>query len=159
MMIIGKYFETNNEFINVMKTGKRYKQLTAMYHFKPISDTTLFDNMETQYFYRQNDKKRAGMYRYIYFCTQNYNRIPNKQENEIFKRLILHERHIKHNNCCIEIENGHCHIPEGVTTIGQSIFESCTTITSIELPTTLHRICNNSFRATHISTLTIPEGV
>ena len=34
MMIIGKYFETENDFINVMKTAKRYHDLTQMYHFK-----------------------------------------------------------------------------------------------------------------------------
>ena len=38
MMIVGKYFETNNDYINVMKVCKRYEQLTQMYHFNPIED-------------------------------------------------------------------------------------------------------------------------
>ena len=38
MMIVGKYFESNNDYINVMKVCKRYEQLTQMYHFNPIED-------------------------------------------------------------------------------------------------------------------------
>ena len=30
MMIIGKYFEENNDYINVMKVAKRYQQLKQM---------------------------------------------------------------------------------------------------------------------------------
>ena len=47
MMIIGKYFETNNDFINSMKVCKKYKQLVSLYHFNPINDFELFENMET----------------------------------------------------------------------------------------------------------------
>ena len=38
MMIIGKYFTTNNDFINVMKISKRYQKFTQIYHFNPISE-------------------------------------------------------------------------------------------------------------------------
>ena len=38
MMIVGKYFKTNKDFINVMKLTKKYHDLTQMYHFNPISD-------------------------------------------------------------------------------------------------------------------------
>ena len=45
MMIIGKYFETNIDYIHVMKLCKRYEQLTQMYHFNPISDCSIFSNI------------------------------------------------------------------------------------------------------------------
>ena len=62
MMIIGKYFESNGDFINVMKATKKYKQLSKLYHFNPISDTSLFENIETQYLYNKYDEKKEGMH-------------------------------------------------------------------------------------------------
>ena len=53
MMIIGKYFQTSKDYINVMKTAKKYHDLVQMYHFNPIPDCSLFINMESQYFYKQ----------------------------------------------------------------------------------------------------------
>ena len=55
MLIIGKYFESNNDYINIMKVAKRYHDLAEMYHYNPISDTDLFVNIETQYFYSLRD--------------------------------------------------------------------------------------------------------
>ena len=89
MMIIGKYFERRIDYVNVMKTTKKYKQLTQMYHFNPISDISLFENIETQYLQREKDQKKEGMYRYVYWYEQDFNILKNKQENETFKLLEL----------------------------------------------------------------------
>ena len=56
MMIVGKYFETNSDYVNVMRVCKKYQQLTQMYHFNPISECSLFENMESQYLYAVNDE-------------------------------------------------------------------------------------------------------
>ena len=83
MMIIGKYFESNNDFINVMKVSKKYHDLTQMYHFNPISDYSLFENMETQYFYTDYDvmKKKKGMEKYICWFRHDIN---YAGEDEVF---------------------------------------------------------------------------
>ena len=47
MMIIGKYFKSNNDYINIMKVNKKYHDLVEMYHFNPINDIYLFSKMET----------------------------------------------------------------------------------------------------------------
>jgi hypothetical protein len=52
MMIVGKYFESNEDFINLMKVCKKYQELVDMYHFNPIQDARLFTNhIQTQHFY------------------------------------------------------------------------------------------------------------
>ena len=51
IMIIGKYFASNGDYIYIMKASKRYQQLIKMYHFNPISDCSLFKNIEIQYLY------------------------------------------------------------------------------------------------------------
>ena len=106
MMIIGKYFESNNDFINVMKVCKKFNKIVKIYHFNPISDCSLFENMETQYLYNIYDEKR-----------------------------------------------------EGVASIGYECFYECSSLTNIELPSTLMSIGEKAFSNTNISTITIPEGV
>ena len=101
MMIIGKYLESNNDFINVMKVAKRYHDLAQMYHFNPISDCELFENMETQHFYRGNNyNKNDGMFQYVYWYNIMNN---NKQSNEIFKfdpfNLIFKNMSVLENWC------------------------------------------------------------
>ena len=49
MMIIGKYFKKNRDYVNMMKVAKRYRDLVLMYHFNPIRECELFENMESQY--------------------------------------------------------------------------------------------------------------
>ena len=66
MLIIGKYFGSSNDYVNIMKTSKRYHDLTAMYHYNPISDAELFENAETQYLYGPTDVKKEGMKHYIF---------------------------------------------------------------------------------------------
>ena len=52
-----KYFNSNIDFINVMKVSKKNNRLTLMYHFNPIEDCSLFKNMETQHLFKQREKK------------------------------------------------------------------------------------------------------
>ena len=80
-MIIGKFFESNNDYVNVMKTSKKYNQLVKMYHFNPISECELFENMETQYLLKRKDVKKQGMYQYVYWYHVN----KELEENEIMK--------------------------------------------------------------------------
>ena len=45
MMIIGKYLENNQDYINIMKLNKKYKELVLMYKYNPISNISLFNNI------------------------------------------------------------------------------------------------------------------
>ena len=68
MMITGKYLESNKDFINLMKVSKKYNELVLMYHYNLISDPSLFENMETQYFYKPEDvlNIKEGMKKYVH---------------------------------------------------------------------------------------------
>ena len=52
-----------------MRVSKKYEQLVLMYKYNPISDTTLFKNMQTQHFYKKMDFTNIVqcMYQYIYW--------------------------------------------------------------------------------------------
>ena len=60
IMIVGKYFKSNKDFINVMKVCKKYKELVLMYKFNPISDISLFENIQTLHFYKGEQVKNKS---------------------------------------------------------------------------------------------------
>ena len=178
MMIVGKYFETNNDFINMMKVTKKYHDLVKMYHFNPIDECELFENMETQHFYTEiketneslvpkvfkrlfskaNSNKKSRMRQYIYWYDVDYELFKNKKENDVYKRHVLLNRDNKV-GYPLPINNGNCIIPEGVTSIGISCFNCCESLTSIQLPSSLNSIGEEAFKYTNIQTVNIPEGV
>lgn len=98
MMIIGKYFESNNDFINTMKLSKRYQELAEMYYFNPISDTSLFENIETQHFYKNDDLNQIlpNKFQYINWTKKYLNN--ETRINKDKKKLIYFEDYSKENN-------------------------------------------------------------
>ena len=175
MLVIGKYFEENEDYVNVMRVSKKYRDLVSMYHFNPIEDCSLFENMESQYFYsKPKDKswlttimgyfghggKKSGMHQYVYWYPVDYEVFKNKKENEIFKIVELNRKETDHKReYPLLIENGKCVVPEGVTSIGRHCFNECSSLTNIQLPSSLINIGNGAFSESNITTITIPDGV
>lgn len=69
MMIIGKYFRSNCDYINLVKTCKKFSQILLMYRYNPIGDDRLFKKIETQHFYEYSDifYRKRDMFRYVYW--------------------------------------------------------------------------------------------
>ena len=57
IMNVAKYFETNTDFINLMKVSKEYKDIVNFFRYNPISDPSLFINMKEQVFYNLDDER------------------------------------------------------------------------------------------------------
>ncbi|BFU25181.1 leucine rich repeat protein, BspA family protein [Entamoeba histolytica HM-1:IMSS-B] len=57
MMIVGKYFKTKKDYINLIMTNSRFKRINEMYLFNPISISSLnlFPSIKTLFLYNQND--------------------------------------------------------------------------------------------------------
>ena len=60
-MIISKYFNNAQDFINLSKTNKEYKDIPNNYYYNPIPLTQkclkLFSNIETIHIYENEDRK------------------------------------------------------------------------------------------------------
>ena len=82
-LAIGKYLESSNDYINLMKVNKKYKNLTRIYRYNPIEDTRLFKNMETQHIYTKNDTIVKDRFLYINWTKEL---IPELEERVINKR-------------------------------------------------------------------------
>lgn len=160
MMIIGKYLESNKDFINVMKLNKKFKQLVEMYYMNPISDISLFPNIQTQHFYKEEDvkNKKNNLFQYIYWYDIDYDYLSCKEFNEIFKKgFILKNKSIK--TLKNEIENGILKIPDRVVNISEKYFDFCKEFTTLILPNSLKIINYCGFSHSNIKEVIIPENV
>ena len=71
MSIIGKYFESPLDFVNVVKANKKFQYLTTYYKFNPISDYELFERMQTQVIYKEADMTNLYPDAYKYVIQHN----------------------------------------------------------------------------------------
>ena len=162
IMIVGKYFNNSNDFINAMKVCKRYKELVSMYKFNPISDISIFENIQTQHFYKENDvrKRRKGLYKYIHWYEADYddlrkNYIVTEEGfigNNIYKNVFLTPLNIKDG---VKEFN----VPECVTRIEHNCFSYRSELTKVTLPSSLKEIGEESFLFCSMETIIIPDGV
>ena len=78
-----------------MKVCRTYNDIISGYHFNPISDMSLFDNIETQVSYNEDDlyKKKDNIYDYrINFhnkSSERYNEALKKYESDTFMKRII----------------------------------------------------------------------
>ena len=81
--IIGEYFQTTQDFINIMMTCKKFRGLTELYESNPIQNCTLFPNITTQIFYDTLD---------IYQHKNSYGLLPNILDKVLiyFFELVIH---------------------------------------------------------------------
>lgn len=54
--LIGKYFKNENDFINLIKVSKKFKNLLEIFNYNPISNKSLFPNMKIQHHYNEEDE-------------------------------------------------------------------------------------------------------
>ena len=52
---IGKYFDSPRDFVNLIRTNRKFKYLITYYKYNPISDYEIFDSMQTQHIYKEED--------------------------------------------------------------------------------------------------------
>ena len=66
----------------------------------------------------------------------------------MFKRVELNSKEIDYKRVYpLPIENGKCTVPEGVTSIGSSCFRYCSSLSSVQLPSSLISISIGAFRS------------
>ena len=154
IMIVGKYLETPKDFINLIRMTKKYSELVDMYKMNPISDWSIFPNIETQHFYNLNDLMYAkrNLYRYVYWKTNKkfLDLIGSPNDSMVIKRKELNTKDMKLKKKMV--------IPEGIWRIGDEAFKY-EEINSVKLPSTLREIGNDAFNSCDIEELNLPKGV
>lgn len=184
MKIIGRYFETTSDFVNLVRVSKQFKDLLEKYLYNPVSDTRLFPKIRNQHFYRKEDRNYTlrSMDSYVFWYKTDQLEFLKRHEKEYYKRVVLtNYAHWRLNNEGRLIEdsvyeydetedneycgsspipsvNGSCIVPEGITELGPYCFANCY-LTHIQLPRSLKTIGAHAFQSNCIREIDIPEGV
>ena len=106
MMIVAKYFQSNKDYINVMKVNSKYKNITNNFKYNPIPDVSIFPNIQTRYLYSRNeqyDYDNLNIYKYVLWYEiggTEYNNLLariNRDHQDLVNRL-----HAKNGNKRLE---------------------------------------------------------
>lgn len=87
--IIGKYFITSNDFINLIKVSKKYRELCDVYHYNPIREYKMFPNINTLYIYDINDYNITTLCynNVVFLCEINYSDI--QYYKQMYKHIVF----------------------------------------------------------------------
>ena len=84
MVVIGRYFSESNDFINVVKLCRKYKNFLESFRYNPISDPSLFPNMIYQNYWKSGDVKYKinGMKAYIHWYSVSITTVDGSNPND-----------------------------------------------------------------------------
>ena len=136
LMIVGKYFDTIQDYINLTKTCKTYENILNLYktNFIPIltkSQVDLFPNLQTYNLYTNQDFKSTSLKTISYVSTPLSKVKQNENENIIYKNIILDYLQFKLNT--------------NICSISDNCFEDCKILNDIILPYSITKIGNKCF--------------
>ena len=139
LMIVGKYFNTIKDYINLIKCCKRYEDILDLYKINFISinnqeEFKLFENLEIYSIYTNNDFKQTNL------KTISYIEIPlseiEQNDNTIYKNIILDYN--------LNVEN--LNLNTNFCSIGGCCCEYSQMLKNVILPYSIIRLCDNCFK-------------
>ncbi|KAL7717255.1 Leucine rich repeat protein [Entamoeba marina] len=173
-LISSKYFETSQDYINLICVNSKFKETTEKLRFNPIpiKSLKLFPKIQTQYLYSDQDTKIEGIDDYEIWYKVNYDQyLKYKQDNIKFKYIVYTRKN--------RFQYGDT-IPEQVNILGLKCFSSssvisqnaskikeidiptkfCHSLQSITLPPTLTSLGNYCFcNCFSLKTIILPPTI
>ncbi|GAB1226456.1 hypothetical protein ENUP19_0294G0009 [Entamoeba nuttalli] len=181
IMIVSKYFEDINDFINLEMGVKRFRGNMERFHFNPIPlnqySRKLFPNIETFHIYNKYDEifEDGKIFKQIIWYKVDYSTYLKEKEamNECKNiEYTKEDRNTYGNTIPIEVNSlgtwcfSRCddiqeiEIPTSVTEIRSYCFEGCSSLTSINIPLSVCKIGNGCFsRCSSLTSIEIPTNV
>ncbi|BFU26654.1 Leucine rich repeats (6 copies)/Leucine rich repeat, putative [Entamoeba histolytica] len=181
IMIVSKYFEDINDFINLEMGVKRFEGNMERFHFNPIPlnqySIEFFPNIETFHIYNEEDEVFEGgrIFKYVIWYKVSYSRyLEEKEKGNVCKNIeyTLSDRNTYGNTIPIEVNSledlcfygckslQSINIPTSVSKIGNRCFKYCSTLTSINIPTSISKIEDYCFEyCKSLTSIKIPTSV
>ena len=158
MVIVGRYLKTTSDFINLIKVCKKYKDICQIYRYNPVSDPSLFQNVQTQHFYETDDYDAyydRDVYRFCYvFWKADWKQIDdmkaNNKSNYIIKRYLSPKR--SYNMSPIK----RLVITQSLFALKKEHFDSSFKYVDIKRVTELSEGC---FKDSHLEQITLPRSL
>ena len=155
LMVVSKYFETIDDFINMELGITKARCNMEKFHFNPIAldewSRQFFTSLETLHVYTKEDNTFPEETFYqiiIHFPIEYKEWVEKKKENEIYKHVILEEETSEaletipegiteiENDCFSERDDlEELIIPDSVTSIRRGFLCECEELTAMTIPT------------------------
>ncbi|KAL7711932.1 hypothetical protein QTN25_010432 [Entamoeba marina] len=152
VLIISKYLNTEQDFINIICVNSKFKETTEKLRYNPIPITSLklFPKIQTQYLYKKTDVK-----------------IKKETDKEICNMLFIKNVVLSNGltklsaecfSCCTLLSS--IKIPSSIRLIENSCFYCCACLKTIDIPNTVTSIGKNCFRScTSLQSFTLPSSL
>ncbi|GAB1222424.1 hypothetical protein ENUP19_0108G0018 [Entamoeba nuttalli] len=181
IMIVSKYFEDINDFINLEMGVKRFEGNMERFHFNPIPlnqySRKLFPNIETFHIYNKEDEifDDGRIFKQIIWYNVSYSKyLKEKEEMNECKNIEYTKEDVKKygNTILIEVNSlgyrcfEYCtslrtiNIPTSISKIGDKCFEECNSLRTINIPTSVSKIGNGCFyECSSLKSINIPTNI
>ncbi|KAL7718461.1 hypothetical protein QTN25_004381 [Entamoeba marina] len=162
ILIASKYFNEQQDYINLICVNSKFKETTEKLRFNPIPITSLklFPKIQTQYLYNKNYKIIEGIDNYEIWFKVNYSEYLMFKENHIKCHYVVYTN-LNNNEYGKEI-------PKEVTVLGEKCYgafnldeDDAVRITNINIPFSIHCLnykcfyyCTSLTTISLVSTLT-----
>ena len=99
MMIVMKYFQSKEDYINGILVCKKYEEILEMFRYNPIEykrkeNGKLFPRIQTQYLYSSFDERKEGIERFVYMYNIQYSEY-KKNERRRKKKSTIYQNNIR----------------------------------------------------------------
>ncbi|GAB1220196.1 hypothetical protein ENUP19_0049G0004 [Entamoeba nuttalli] len=156
IMIVSKYFDDINDFINLEIGIKRFRGNMERFHFNPIPlnqySRRFFPNIETFHIYNEYDEifEDGRIFKQIIWYNVSYSTyLEEKKEGNICKNIKYTKEDINTYGNTIPIE---------VNSLGEYCFSWCDDIQEINIPTNVSKIGVGCFRGcSSLTTINIED--
>ncbi|KAL7717572.1 Leucine rich repeat containing protein BspA family protein [Entamoeba marina] len=156
ILIVSKYFQTANDYLNIICVCKKFKETTEKLRYNPISITSLklFPKLETHCLYSKNEDQIQDerIVKYELWYPVNFKEC-----------LIINDTNVIYHHICYTRKNGieyyESTVPEGITEIGKE-FYSLKQIREISIPTSVNKLGSSCcFQCSLLTSITIPPSI
>ncbi|KAL7717264.1 Leucine rich repeat protein bspa family [Entamoeba marina] len=176
ILICSKYFNTKQDYINLICVNSKFKETTEKLRFNPIpiDSLKLFPNIQTQHHYSKKERRLPGIMIWEIWYKVNYQQFLKKTKNRIKCHHIMYTKNDKeiYGNeipCdCSIVANSlfdfsklcSITIPNNITSLGDYCFNNCCYLKIISLPNKLLYIGNSCFYGcAKLKSIELPQSV
>ena len=124
MLIVGKYFQTLEDYVNIICVNSKYIDMLDKYHYNPIPITQkqlkYFSHLETQYLYSPDDEILKGIQRITVEYRVEYSQYLSMIHN--YKNKMKAIKFLRIEYSLYDVDEFGCDIPQEVNMLGYCSF-------------------------------------
>lgn len=155
LLIIGKYFLTTNDFINLMKVNHKFYNIVDEYHFNPIPycKRDFFKNIQTYYIYTQPINEQVlnhylNRYKFVKIVHEHYYCHEFKQLLIKLLRQTISSTHDIKTKIIQKYSLEHLVLNDNTNVLCSNLFYNCVNLKDVVLPRCEHlRIRSSCFES------------